>query len=233
MSDHLNDTAAAIVQEAKQDAGRLEAISAFSDRYRDACARTVKKGRMNIIEVQLGHGTALVCMSAAMLCGARSILFVAPRAVHFSYTEQLAHMGRKAGTVGGRKGRMAEACRLASDKMEREGPAEQPDILFATQWQMAEAGHWLESRPGKKPFDFIAVLDPAIARNLKSECGRGLLTAVQRAGTGIIPVDPPSVGFDTLQKLALAWREEVTRPEMPGLAERRCAATACEAMCMD
>lgn len=243
MSDHMNDKTDAVLQDASRRSEHLKELSAFSAKYRDACAGTVQKGRMNIVEVQLGHGTGLICMAAAVRCGARSILFVAPTPSIYAYADQLTHMGYNAKAVGRRKGAMADACRLAADKIAQGISVSQPDILFATPWQMAEAGHWLESRPGKQPFDFVAILDPAIAKNLKSERGQDLYTVVARAGTSLIPVDPPTVGDETMLKLTLAWGTGIIRPPMDGLPSqpapviqpdgRRYAATACEAMCMD
>lgn len=206
----------------------MSGLAAVSSRYRDACASLADPGKTVIMPIELGHGTALICAQAAARCGAGTALIVLPPAQMGLYADMLGDAGYPVTMVGRKKGAMAEICRQLSDLRPRHEPA-RPCVFLAAPGNMAEAGHWLEAWPRKKPFDFVAVADATCCTNLRSERGRGIRSAADRAGTSVLVCDIRTTDPTELAKLKSAWDAEVrAMPVRPPEAASGCCVAGTE-----
>lgn len=201
----------------------LDAAAERSAGYRNTCAASVKAGRANLLPVEIGHGTYLMCAMAAENCGSESMLLVVPAPSMMAAAEQLRTAGYSVSAVDNGKGAMAGACRQAADRK----PRTPSSILIASHRQMAEAGHWHEAWRDKRPFDFVAVVNAEECVNLMSERNRGLETVARRAGTVLLLCDRDRVEPPRMHRVASAWNAVLCRPGVPT------ASNACEAASMD
>lgn len=207
----------------EKTAGFLAAAAEGSAGYRNACAASVRAGRANLLAVEIGHGTYLMCAMAAENCGSKSMLLVVPAPSMMAAAEQLRAAGYDASAADKGKGAMSGACRRAAGRK----PEAPFSILVASHRQMAEAGHWHEAWQDKRPFDFVAVVNAEECANLMSERNRGLETAARRAGTVLLLCDRDRVDPPRLCRVASAWSAALCRPGTPT------ASNACEAAAMD
>lgn len=199
-------------------------MSAASCRYRDACAAAASAPGTVLLRYDRGHGTSLMAMQAGMRAGAKTMLFVVPKAMQEMWIEQLDQEHYAAMRIDPRRGSMSDACRQAAAYT-----GSKPVAFLAAPNQMAEAGHWHEAWRDKTAFGFVAVLDGESFYNLKSEKSRGLKSVTDRSGNAVLLVERGAPDSQ-VHALIEAWGLPPC-PVAPSAAPM--AASACEAMGMD
>ena len=207
----------------KQD---FEKMSALSERYRRACAGEVQPGRTVLMLYVRGHGTSLIAADAARKCGARNALFVAEKADCGMLRQALERAGTSVVMAPAKKDAGLELCREA---MYLPGPVPSDlTVYLATPAHLAGIGHWHDAWPEKKPFGFVAVFGIDKYAKTRTEKGRGLAAAVNRAGSTLLLCEKEGLDPARIESLAEEWG---TLPCCPSVAPM--ASSACEAMCMD
>lgn len=169
--------------------------------YREQLARAMSRPENRLVLYQRGSGSAHAAFLAGDWSGARRMLLVTTPRLLEPRMAELRQAGLKSRiiSVPDKHGIAADICGGACGYAGREMLC-----YVMAGGLLAEAAHWHDAWSGKKPFDFIAVLEGELYANPLADRSLALKTVLDRAENWVLLAELETVPAE-IRKLENAW----------------------------